>query len=151
MNGTPEKHSFSSSEEKRGKQGGGGWHQVRWKVKKGWGWGADLHGEYIILLHSSTVTRCFVTRRQRVEMYRWQKVNLQRSSPLNTLLLGESSQKGHSDHSPHHAIMKIRMHRSGNGTPGSDPFSLQLSVYHDLYLAYTVHEECGCGKSYGRW
>lgn len=41
MNGTPEKHSFSSSEEKRGKQRKEGGHRVRWKVKTGWGSGGQ--------------------------------------------------------------------------------------------------------------
>lgn len=40
MNGTPEKHSFSSSEEKERKTEGGGGQRVRWKVKTGW----DLGG-----------------------------------------------------------------------------------------------------------
>ena len=75
MNGTPKKHSFSSSEEKRGKQTkeeeeeGGGRGGVKSKTEGkdrmgGWGWRVcvDMHGEYIILLHSSTVTRCNVTQ-----------------------------------------------------------------------------------------
>lgn len=53
MNGTPEKHSFSSSEEKREKTDGG--VVVRWKVKTRWGGGVDMHGEYIISFQSSTV------------------------------------------------------------------------------------------------
>lgn len=111
MNGTPEKHSFSSSEEKERKTEGGGGQRVRWKVKTGWDLGGgSRHGEYIFLLHSSTVTGRNVTRRQQEEMHRWRKVNLHRSSPLNMLLLSKSSsQKGHSDHSSNQLIMKMRL------------------------------------------
>lgn len=45
-----------------------------------------------------------------MEMHRWRKVNLHRSSPLNMLLLSKSSsQKGHSDHSSNQLIMKMRL------------------------------------------
>ena len=120
MNGTPKKHSFSSSEEKRGKQmkeeeekEGGDKSKMEGKDRMGGGGGVcvDMRGEYIILLHSSTVTRCNVTpQRRRVEMHRWQKVNLHCSSPLSTPPLSKSSsQKGHSDHSLDHLIMKMRL------------------------------------------
>lgn len=66
MNGTPEKHSFSSSEEKRGKQRRW-WRGAESKMEgkdrmvevRG---GESRRSEYIILLHSSTVTRRDVTR-----------------------------------------------------------------------------------------
>lgn len=111
MNGTPEKHSFSSSEEKERKTEGGGGAESKMEGKDRMGFGGgSRHGEYIFLLHSSTVTGRNVTRRQQEEMHRWRKVNLHRSSPLNMLLLSKSSsQKGHSDHSSNQLIMKMRL------------------------------------------
>lgn len=45
-----------------------------------------------------------------MEMHRWRKVNLHRSSSVNMLLLSKSSsQKGHSDHSSNQLIMKMRL------------------------------------------
>lgn len=55
MNGTPEKHSFSSSEEGRRKQRGGGGTERKMEGKDRMGW--CRYGEYIILLHTTTVTR----------------------------------------------------------------------------------------------
>ena len=53
MNGTPKKHSFSSSEENR--RGDGGWATMESKDKMG-GWVyIDMHGEYIILFQSTKV------------------------------------------------------------------------------------------------
>lgn len=61
MNGTPEKHSFSSSEEERKTEKGEGGRESKTEGKDRVG-GVDMHGEYIILLHWSTVTRCNVTQ-----------------------------------------------------------------------------------------
>lgn len=50
MNGTPEKHSFSSSEEERKTEKGEGGRESKTEGKDRVG-GVDMHGEYIILLH----------------------------------------------------------------------------------------------------
>lgn len=57
MNGTPKKHSFSSSEDKRGKQTRGWGRTTEGKDKMGVCVGVcvDMHGEYIILFQSGTV------------------------------------------------------------------------------------------------
>jgi len=130
MNGTPKKHSFSSSErkerktEERGERGRererGGEDKSKMEGKDRMG-GGRRH-EYIISLHSSTVTRCSVRRRSGDEL------------TFTAPLLPNAGKKGHSDHGPDHLIIYIYIYiyiksedcstcarRLGNGVCAENP------------------------------